>query len=140
MTRERPQTSQSDTSAEVEDELRVALRARQELGEDLEDEVIESFLSRVQDAIDARVEAKVNEALRDRPARSRFTRPSIEHLGVVVGLMAVVLWFSVPLAEAAGSLVALAVVMGSIVFAAAVLILPESRARGERGSGPGEGA
>ena len=111
MGKERPQTSQPDTSAEIEDELRVALRARQELGEDLEDEIIESFLSRVQDAIDERVEAKVNEALRDRPARTHFTVPTVPRLGIVLGLMAVVLWSSISLAEVAGATVTLVAVI-----------------------------
>ena len=132
------QTPQPNTSSEVEDELRVALRARQELGEDHEDEVIESFLFRVQDAIDARVEAKVNEALRDLPARSRFTRPSAMHFGLTVCFIAVVLTFTLPLADIAGSLVALAVAIACIVFAAAMLTLPESRARAERHPKRGE--
>jgi hypothetical protein len=136
--KERPQTSQPDTSAEVEDELRVALRARQELGEDLEDEIIESFLSRVQDAIDERVEAKVNEALRDRPARTHFTVPTVPRLGIVLGLMAVVLWSSISLAEVAGALVTLVAVIGGTALAAAILILPERETRSERGSKPGE--
>ncbi len=140
MTREKPRTSQPDASARTEDELRAALEARQELGKEFEDEVIESFLSRVQDAIDARVEAKVNQALRDRPAKIRFTRPSVAHLWLFVALMAIVLTFAVPLATAAGPLVALAVVLASIVFAAVILILPERRSRSEHGSKPGEGA
>ena len=125
MEKEKPQTSQPDTSAEVEDELRVALRARQELGEDLEDEVIESFLSRVQDAIDERVEAKVNEALRDRPVRTRLNVPSVPRLGIVLGLMAVVLWSSISLAEVAGAIVTLVAVIAGTALAAAILILPE---------------
>ena len=56
-----------DTSTEVEEELSVAVKARQELGIDHEDEVIESFLARVQDTIDARVEARVSEELRGLP-------------------------------------------------------------------------
>ena len=138
MTREGQQTPQPDMSAEVEDELRVALRARQELGKDLEDEVVESFLSRVQDAIDERVEAKVNEALRDRPARRRFTVPSVQRLGIVLGLMAVVLWSSISLAAVADALVTLVAVIGGTALAAAILILPEREARSERSSKPGE--
>ena len=140
MTREKPQRPQPDTSAKTEDELRAALKTRQELGREFEDEIVESFLSRVEDAIDACVEARVNEALRDRPARIRFTRPSVAHLWLFVALMAIVLTFAVPLATAAGSLVALAVVLASIVFAAVILILPERGSRSEHGSKPGEGA
>lgn len=40
-------------------ELTAALHARQELGERLEDEVVDTFLSRVERAIDARVDARL---------------------------------------------------------------------------------
>ncbi len=138
MTREKPPTSQPDASARTEDELRTAVEARQELGKEFEDEIIESFLSRVQDAIDARVEAKVNEALRDRPVRTRFAVPSVPRLGIVLGLMAVVLWSSVSLAEAAGATVTLAAIIGGTALAAVILILPEGAARRERGSDSGD--
>ena len=52
-TEARTQMSQPDSLADAEDELRVALLTRQELGQEFEDEVVESFLSRVEDAIDA---------------------------------------------------------------------------------------
>ena len=138
MTREEPQKPRPDSSAEVEDELRVALKAREELGKDHEDEIIESFLSRVQDAIDERVEARVNEALGNRSARRRFAAPSVPRLGIVLGLMAVVLWSSVSLAEVAGALVTLVAVIGGTGVAAAILMLPEEAARSERGSKPDE--
>ena len=66
---------EQETSADVDEELRVAVKARQELGIDHEDEVIESFLSRVQDTIDARVEARVTEALRGRPHTAPLCQP-----------------------------------------------------------------
>ena len=139
MTTEKPRTSQPDASAKTEDELRAALKTRQELGEEFEDEIVESFLSRVEDAIDARVEARVNEALRDRPVRTRFAVPSVPRLGIVLGLMAIVLWSSPGLAEVAGAIVALIAVIGGTALAAVILILPEGAARRERGSDPGDG-
>ena len=39
------------TSPELRDELKATLRTRQELGEEMEDEVIESFLGRLQRSI-----------------------------------------------------------------------------------------
>ena len=76
---------QQETSVDVEEELRVAVKARQELGIDHEDEVIESFLARMQDTIDARVEAKVDEELRSLPTRPRFASPSNGRIKVVIG-------------------------------------------------------
>ena len=66
---------QQETSVDVEEELRVAVKARQELGIDHEDEVIESFLARVQGTIDARVEARVDEELRRPPHTAPLRQP-----------------------------------------------------------------
>ena len=129
---------QQDTSAEVEEELRVAVKARQELGIDHEDEVIESFLSRVQDTIDARVEARVNEALRGVPTRPRFASPSNGRIAVVLGFMTAFLFILIPLADLAGGLVALVAIAGCVALGAAALILPEGKARTELGPGEGE--
>ena len=93
---------QQDTPADVEEELEVALKARQELGKDHEDEVIESFLSRVQESIDARVEARVNEALRGVPTRPRLASPSNGRIRVVLGYMVGCLALSIPIAAVAG--------------------------------------
>ena len=120
---------QPDTSAEVEEELRVALDARKEL----EDEVIESFLSRVQDTIDASVEARVSEV----PTRRRLASPSSGRIAVVLGFITAFLFMGVPLADMAGSLVALVAVVTSSVLAAATLILPQRKARNELGPRPG---
>ncbi len=129
---------QQDTSAEVEEELRVAVKARQELGIDHEDEVIESFLSRVQESIDARVEARVSEALRGIPARPRFASPSNGRIAVVLGFMTAFLFILIPLADLAGGLVALVAIAGCVALGAAALILPEGKARAELGPGEGE--
>ncbi|MFN8557302.1 MAG: hypothetical protein U0531_08115 [Dehalococcoidia bacterium] len=45
------------------DDLRAALRARGELGPELEAEVVEAFLARVERAMDERVDARVRERL-----------------------------------------------------------------------------
>ena len=129
---------QQDTAAEVEDELRVAVKARQELGIDHEDEVIESFLSRVQESIDARVEARVSEALRGVPTRPRLASPSNGRIRVVLGYFAVGLALSIPIAGVAGGEVALVAVAGSVVLGGAILILPDGKVRTELGPGPSE--
>ena len=96
------QMGRQDTTTDVEDELRVAIKARQELGIDHEDEVIESFMSRVQDTIDARVEARVNEELRGLPTRPRFASPSNGRIKIVIGYTAACLALSIPIAGHAG--------------------------------------
>ncbi len=83
------------TSPELRDELRASLRARGELGEDMEGEVVESFLGRIQGAIDEQVEAGVAERLKGLKGRRS---------GVSTGRVAVVLVFSVPLMGIAGAL------------------------------------
>jgi len=129
---------QQDTSADIEEELRVAVKARQELGIDHEDEIIESFLSRVQDTIDARVEARVNEALRGLPAAPRFASPSIGRIAVVLGFITAIFMFTIPMADFAGGLVAIVALLASIGFAGAILILPSRKARPELGPGKDE--
>ena len=126
-----------DTTADVEDELRVAIKARQELGIDHEDEVIESFMSRVQDTIDARVEARVNEELRGLPTRPRFASPSNGRIKIVIGYTAACLALSIPIAAMLGE-IAVVVIFGSIVLGGVMLILPEGKARAELGPGKGE--
>ena len=126
-----------DTTTDVEDELRVAIKARQELGIDHEDEVIESFMSRVQDTIDARVEARVSEALRGLPTRPRFASPSNGRIKIVIGYTAACLALSIPIAAMLGE-IAVVVIFGSIVLGGVMLILPEGKARAELGPGKGE--
>ena len=133
----RTQMQQPDSLADAEDELKVALLARQELGEDLEDEVIESFLSRAQDAIDARVEARVSESLRGAPDRPRFAAPSSRRVAVAFGYIVAFLALSIPIAAVAGSQVALVSLFACIAFAAATLILPDGDSRTEQGPDKG---
>ena len=134
-TEARTQMPQADSLADAQDELKVALLARQELGKDLEDEVIESFLARVQDAIDARVEASVSESLRGAPYRPRFAAPSSKRVAVAFGYIVAFLALSIPIAAVAGSLVALVSLFASIAFAAAILVLPEGDSRTDQGPG-----
>ena len=128
-----------DTSADVDEELRLAVKARQELGLDHEDEVIESFLSRVQDRIDARVEARVDEELRSQSTRPRFMSPSNGRIRVVIGYTATCLGLSIPITAVAGVELAFVTIAGSIVLAGVMLILPEGKARAELGPGKGDG-
>ncbi len=128
---------QEDTSADVEEELRVAVKARQELGVDHEDEVIESFLARVQDTIDARVETRVNEEMRNLPTRPRFASPSNGRIKVVIGYTAACLALSIPIAAVLGE-IAVLVVFGSLGLGGFMLLLPEGKTRAELGPGKGE--
>lgn len=128
---------QQETSVDVEEELRVAVKARQELGVDHEDEVIESFLARVQDTIDARVEARVNEEIRGLPARPRFASPSNGRIKVVIGYTAACLALSIPIAAVLGE-IAVVVILGSLVLGGFMLLLPEGKLRAELGPGKGE--
>ena len=129
---------QQDTAVDVEEELEVVLKARQELGKDHEDEVIESFLSRVQESIDARVEARVNEALRGVPTRPRLASPSNGRIRVVLGYMVGCLALSIPIAAVAGGEVATIAVIGCVTLGGAILILPDGKVRTELGPGPSE--
>ena len=136
-TEARTQMPQPNSLADAEDELKVALLARQELGKDMEDEVIESFLSRVQDAIDARVEARVSESLRKARDRPRFAAPSSRRVAVAFGYIVAFLALSIPMAAVAGSQVALVSLFACIAFAAATLVLPDGDSRAERDPGKG---
>ncbi len=93
---------------EWRDELKSTLLTRKELGEDMEDEVIESFLARMQRAIDEQVEARVNAASgAGRGGRS---------YNVKTGRLAIVLCLSIPLLAIAGT-------PGILAFVALILVL-----------------
>jgi hypothetical protein len=71
------------------DELAAAVEARKELGRDLEPQVIDGFLEKVEKAIDARVEQRVRERL---PAKSHGVKPqefALGSLGISIPLIAV---------------------------------------------------
>ena len=136
-TEARTQESKLEPLSDVEDEVKVALRARQELGKDFEDEVIESFLVRVQDAIDAKVEARVSESLQGVPARLRFAAPSTGRVALVLSFITVFLIFGIPLADIAGGMVAAISVIACIALAGFALVLPEKESHTELGPGKG---
>ena len=137
-TEARTQVSKLERLSDVEDEAKVALLARQDLGKDFEDEVIESFLARVEDAIDARVEARVRESLQGVPAQRRFGAPSNGRIAVVLGFVTAFLLFGIPQADIAGGLMAAISVIACIALAGFALVLPEreSHAELEPGKGP----
>ena len=130
-TEARIQVSQPESIPDVDDELKVALMARQDLGKDFEDEVIESFLVRVQDSIDARVEARVRESLQGAPTRLYFAAPSNGRIAVVLGFVTAFLIFGIPLADIAGGLMAAISVMACIALAGFALVLPERESHAE---------
>ena len=100
------------TGIEWRDELKSTLLTRKELGEDMEDEVIESFLARMQRAIDEQVEARVNAASgAGRGGRS---------YNVKTGRLAIVLCLSIPLLAIAGGI---AGTPGILAFVALILVL-----------------
>ena len=130
-TEARIQVSKLERLSDVEDEAKVALLARQDLGKDFEDEVIESFLARVEDAIDARVEARVRESLQGAPAPRRFAAPSNGRIAVVLGFVTAFLIFGIPLADIAGGLMAAISVIACIALAGFALVLPEGESHAE---------
>lgn len=99
-------------SSEWRDELKATVRTRQELGEGMEEEVIESFLQRLQGSIDRRVDARVAEALAQQRSRGSHHPPPWR--------IALVLSLSIPLVAVAGSLGGL---FGILIVAAFALVL-----------------
>ena len=90
------------------DELSAAIEARRELGEELEPQVIDSFLAKIEKQIDARVEQGVRERLPTRRSRGN-PQVALGSLGL-----------SIPLIAIAGGTVGLA---GVIVVALAIVIV-----------------
>jgi len=95
--------------SKLRDDLKSTLRTRQELGEEMEDEIIESFLSRLDQSITEMVDARVAEAKTKR--RSYITWPRI------LVLMA----FALLIIAVAGVTAGLG---GIIAVAALVVIIP----------------
>jgi hypothetical protein len=80
---------------EVRSELKAAVGARMELGPEMEDQVIEAFLHRIEDHIDARVS-------RDMEAQAGLRGPST-HKGKPEMVVAPSLALSIPLVAIAGA-------------------------------------
>jgi hypothetical protein len=70
------------------DELAAAVEARRELGQELEPQVIEGFLEKVERAIDARVEERVRERLPAKPDRNRQQELALGSLAISIPLIA----------------------------------------------------
>jgi hypothetical protein len=71
------------------DELIAAVEARRELGHELEPQVIDGFLERVEKAIDARVEERVRERLPTKRDRNKQQELALGSLGISIPLIAV---------------------------------------------------
>jgi tellurite resistance protein len=91
------------------DELAAALEARRELGQELEPQVIDSFLAKIEKQIDARVEQKVRERLPTKRDRKNQPQVALGSLGLAIPLVAI-----------AGGTVGLA---GVVVVALAIVIV-----------------
>jgi hypothetical protein len=97
---------------EVVGDLRAALAARRELGGDLEEHLLESFLARVEQQIDARVDQRLKErtgSVSKRKAKDKYN-PS-EILGVTFGT-------AIPLSFVAGIFghgIGIAAVMAAVI-------------------------
>lgn len=79
------------TRQDTQTDLRAAMMARQELGVDMEDHVLDSFLSRLEQRVDAMVDARLAQKRKAVPAQSGKTPPP--DVGVIAGTMAL----SIPL-------------------------------------------
>jgi hypothetical protein len=77
-------------------ELRAALGASRELGPDREDVIVGSFLERVNQVIDARVEARLDESPRGKRDRRGRTLRLFLALTLAVPLTAIAFQFGMP--------------------------------------------
>jgi len=84
----------AEARRQVTAEIRAAAAAHEELGPEYSDAVVASFLDRVEDEIDARVDARMAEAHRpDAPAGREHRRTLLKGIaiGVLIGLFAAVM-------------------------------------------------
>lgn len=91
MTSEPSQTKiTSLASAEMRRDLKASIGARSELGPDMEDHVVESFLAKIEQQIDARVRAEVSKAQPRAPATSaNFAAVVVPSLALSIPLIAI---------------------------------------------------
>ena len=108
--------SEERNSSEWRDELKAHLGTRQELGADKEDEIIESFLGRMQEAIDEQVEARVAEALGRHKQRRMPSASNFRIMGI--------LCLSIPLLAIAGALGGTFGVLGVVALVLVLLFKP----------------
>jgi hypothetical protein len=71
------------------DELAAAVEARRELGQELEPQVIDGFLDKVEKAIDARVDERMRERLPAKRDRAKTQELALGSLGISIPLIAV---------------------------------------------------
>ena len=80
-------------------EVLVHLKAQQDLGAEFEGEVVDSLVARIEQALDARIEAKISEAR----LSGRRLGPRVNPLG----LLAVTMALGIPLTAVAGGIAGL---------------------------------
>jgi hypothetical protein len=99
----------NDTRAE----LRAALQARQELGPDMEDHVVDTFLRRIEERVDAQVAARIPA----QPERKQFHFNPTEVVGASFGIAVPLVLFAGIFAHTAGVVaVALMVVIVNLLY------------------------
>lgn len=107
-------TASNPADPQLTGEFRAAVEARRELGPEYEPALVESFLDRLDESIDRRVESRLAERAPARPAR----RGGIDGGQLAMGIVSVAL--GIPLTAitllAAGSLVAMVIVWVGIVI------------------------
>ena len=95
------------------DELTAAIEARRELGRELEPQVIDGFLERIEQAIDAWVEERLRQRLPAKRDRGKQQELALGSLGISIPLVAVAGIFA---GLAGVALVCLAVVLVNVIF------------------------
>lgn len=108
-----PAVPQAGTT-ELASDLRASVEARRELGPDMEDQLIESFLGRLDERIGARIDARV---ARQIPMQRAGARGGVLHnlpepALVVVGSLAL----AIPLLGAGGELAAIPVMVAVVLI------------------------
>jgi hypothetical protein len=99
----------SDTRAE----LRAALQARQELGPDMEDQVIDAFLRRIEQRVDAQIAARIPA----QPAHKSINFNPTEVVGASFGIAVPLVLFAGIFAHTAGVVaVAVMVVIVNLLY------------------------
>lgn len=101
--------SKPRTSQEIAEELKITLEARRELGAEFDELLVQSFMEKIDVAIDDRVEAKAGELLKK---QKRFGNSSLIRLGLTMGL-------AIPLVAIAGGVggwIGIVAVAGTILL------------------------
>lgn len=109
-------STEQATSHDMNTELKAALQARQELGPEMDDHLVEAFLARIQTQVDARVAARIAaEPKGAKPTKSSRAGERVQ-VEVVAGSMAL----AIPLMAIAGNIAhtvgVVFVVMGVVII------------------------